>query len=309
MAHRRYNVQGGTGKPLLLYPCGAAHLTGTEDSIQVDEPQELQELRRCGAATRAKRASELVAYYQDLVNECSRIRKEALTELVAEGQTQRELANLLRMTRTRVGQLLSSGPTPERALLGTGALTIAVGGKPEGPRVNPSTVVSVEATKARDLIADAATSYDLTVTHEVVAPPGLVNLNRSNLIVIGSPRLLPFVAQVLESDSHLGFSCGAQGWYLTEGTTIHRSPSDRGEPADYAYLGRLPRPDSKGTFLYLAGIHAMGTLGAATYLTSHVAELYQQIKNRRWSMLIECRYDPDTRKINSTAPITSIYTN
>ena len=269
--------------------------------------EEAEELASLDASTRAKRATELAAYHQDVVSELSRIRREALNELVSEGKTQRELAELLGMTRARIGQLLSSGPQPERALLGTGALTIAVGGKPEGPRLNPSTVVPAEATKARDLIAETAASYGLEVTHEVVDPPGLVNLNRPNLVVIGSPRLLPFVVQVLESDGHLGFGSGAQGWYLTAGSVVHRSPSDQGVPADYAYIGRLPRPDSKGTFLYLAGIHAMGTLAAATYITDHIDELYRQVKNRRWSVLIECCYDPDTRAIKSVEPITSIY--
>lgn len=271
--------------------------------------EELAELARADATTRAIRATELAAYHQDVVAELSRIRREALNELVAEGKTHRELGLLLGVTPARIGQLLSSssGPKPERALLGTGALTIAVGGKPEGPRTNPSTVMSVEATKARDLIADAAVCLEFTVTHETVDPPGMVNLNRLNLIVLGSPRLLPFVAQVLEADSNLGFGSGAQGWYLTAGDTIYRSPIDHGEPADYAYIGRLPRPDSKGTFLYLAGIHAMGTLGAAAYLTGNIAELYQQVKNKRWSVLIECRYDPDTRVILSTESITPIY--
>ncbi|MGH3923260.1 MAG: hypothetical protein ACRDTT_10400, partial [Pseudonocardiaceae bacterium] len=62
------------------------------------------------------------------------------------------------------------------------------------------------------------------------------------------------------------------GWYLTGHDTIHRSPSDDGEHTDLAYLGRLPRTDSKGTFLYLAGIHAPGTLGAATYLTENIED-------------------------------------
>lgn len=278
----------------------------------MDEPDEIKELSGQNAETRAKRTNELVAYYQDVVNECSRMRKEALAELVAQGKTQQQLAALLGMTRARVGQLLSTGTRverAERALLGTGALTIAVGGKAEGPRVNGSTMMSVEAAGAADLIADAAAVYGLKATREAVPPPGMVRLNRTNLVVIGSPRLLPLVGQVLESDGNLGFDHSAQGWYLTEPAKdkIHRSPSDRGQPVDYAYIGRLPRPDGKGTFLYLAGIHAMGTLGAASYLTSNIEELYTTVKNRRWSTLVECRYDPDTRVIKSVDRITDIY--
>lgn len=273
----------------------------------MDGLDELRALTGGDAARRALRASELLPEYQEAVTELSRVRREALEELVAQDWTHKRLAELLHVTTARIGQLLSSGPRPERALLGTGALTVAVAGKPEGPRANPSTVVSAEATKARDLIAKVAAGYGLTVTHEVVDPPGLINLNRSNLIVIGSPRLLPFVSQVLDADANLGFGSGAQGWYLTAGDVVHRSPSDQGKSADYAYIGRLPRPDNKGTFLYLAGIHAMGTIGAATYLTGHIDALYKQVKNHRWSVLIECRYDADSRVIQSVEPITPVY--
>ena len=36
---------------------------------------------------------------------------------------------------------------------------------------------------------------------------------------------------------------------------------DNGEMCDFGYLGRLPRPDGRGTFLYIGGIHAAGTSG------------------------------------------------
>ncbi len=259
--------------------------------------------------TEVKHVSELVTHHQERGAEYSRRRRELLSELVADGYSQGELAKLLGMTRGRVGQLLSSGPKVERALLGSGTLTVAVGGKWEAQKVNPSAVISQEALAAYKLIADAAASYGLTAEYEVVPPPGMVRLNRPNLIVLSSPRLLPLVGQVLEADTNLGFSSGGQGWYLTEQATgqVYRSPSDSGEPADYGYIGRLPRPDGRGSFLYLAGIHAMGTLGAAHHLTNNVDELYQEVKNRRWSALIACRYHPDTRVIESTERVTPVY--
>jgi hypothetical protein len=276
-----------------------------------EQLQELETLKAADAITRAKRAGELVAEHQDYVGELSRLRKEALLELTADGKSHGELAKLLGMTRGRVGQLLQSGPKPERALLGTGALTVAAGGKSE-PRkaTDPSTMLSDEARKAYNLIADAASGYDFTAELEVVPPPGMVRLNRPNLVVLSSPRILPLVGQVLEADANLGFASGAQGWYLTEQATgkVYRSPSDNGAATDYAYIGRLPRPDGKGTFLYLAGIHAMGTLGAAHYLTGNIEQLYEQVKNKRWSALVEVRYDPDSRAIETTERITPVYT-
>lgn len=276
---------------------------------RVDELQELRDL--VDAKTRAKRASELVTRLHEDSAEASRIRREALAELVSENWTHKDLADLLGMTRARIGQLLSSGPQLERALLGTGALTVAIGGKPEAakPGGSSSTMVSEEASRAYDLIAETATVYGLGCTREIVPPTNghRLRLNRPNLIAIGSPRILRLMEQVLDADRNLGFGQDQGMWHLTEHGKIHRSPSDAGEPADYAYIGRLPRTDGRGTFLYLAGIHAMGTLGAAIYLTSNVDELYAQVKSRSWSTLIECRYDPDTRAIEAVDRLTEIY--
>lgn len=285
-------------------------MTGEIDELRQYVDPVVDAVRQAGdAATRARRTSALVAYLQEAAGELSVIRREALNELISQGMTQTEIGNLIGMTRSRVGQLLSSGPRPERALFGTGALTIAVGGKTEAQKANPSTMVSAETFAAYELLNKTALDLGLKTEYEVIPPPGLVRLNRTNLVVLTSPRLLPLVGQVLEGDPHIGFDHGAQGWYLVDRATgqKYRSPSDSGKPADYAYIGRLPRPDGRGTFLYLAGIHAMGTLGAAHFLCEHVEDLYREVKTRRWSTLVECQFDPDTREIQSTNTITPVY--
>lgn len=254
-------------------------------------------------AQRAQRAHQGAAQYQALVNELYRIRRGALDELVAQGRTHAQIAELLGMTRGRVTQLLTSGPRPERIVLGSGRLVVAAGGKVEAGKAQPGRVLSVEALSAYDRLADLARSLGLDVERDVVPPPGMVNLNRPNLVVMGSPRILPFVAQVLDADESYGFAHDAHGWYLVDHSTdtIYRSPMDAGEPCDYAYVGRLPRPDGRGTFLYLAGVHAPGTAGAAYYLEQNLTELYGEVKNRRWSALISCRFDPAARsQITST---------
>jgi hypothetical protein len=48
--------------------------------------------------------------------------------------------------------------------------------------------------------------------------------------------------------------------------------------ADYAYLGRLPRIDGRGTFVYLAGIHALAqAAGPARSLVDALAEAIRQV--------------------------------
>lgn len=279
--------------------------------------EDLDELAAKDPLTRARRCGELLSGYQDWVNEISRMRREAIEELIAEGKTRKEVAPLLGLTVTRVGQILTTGPQVERALLGTGTLTVAVGGKPEAgkPKGEGSAMLSKEMGQAFHLIADTARAYGLDAEQDVVPPNNghHLKLNRPNLIVLGSPRILRLMEQVIAADGHLGFGYdtdadGTEHWYLTEGERILWSPCDSSkEPGDYAYLGRLPRTDGKGTFLYLAGIHAQGTLAAVQHLTGNMKELYEQVKGKRWSMLIGCRYHPDTKEIESTDPITQIY--
>jgi hypothetical protein len=259
---------------------------------------------------RAKAVSQLIDDLQSTVTELSRVRRETLDELLAEGMTQNQIAELLGMSRSRVSQLLSSGVRPERAFLGTGRLTVAIGGKQEANRHDPGDVVSVESFAAFELLAEAARAVGLEAGYEVVPPPGHVHLNRPNLIVMTNPRLLPFLAQVMEADPHLRYLVDDKGWYIRDESehTDYRSPRDNGELADYGYVGRLPRPDGKGTFLYLAGTHAQGTLGAAHYVATNLGELYKDLKSRRFSTVVLCRYDSkDPRKVVSTERVAPLY--
>ncbi len=271
---------------------------------------EIQALQKVSdPVERAKRTSGLVARYQAAVTELSRIRREALETLIAQGMTHAQIAERIGMTRARVGQLLTSGPKTERAFLGTGTLTVALGAKREADKPEPAPVVAQEDFQAYEHLRELANTLGLDTRYEVIQPPGIVNLNRPDLVVICGPRLSPLVAQVLASDRHLGFERDQQGWYLVDHTAgaVYRSPMDAGEPGDYAYLGRLPRPDGRSTFLYLAGIHASGAAGAIHYLKGHLAEVYAEVRTRRFSTLIACQYDPATLEIAASKQLTPLY--
>jgi hypothetical protein len=271
----------------------------TQDVAAIEDPGE-----------RAVAVNQLIDEYQAAIGELSDLRRETLRELLAAGMPQMAIADMLGISKSRVSQLLSAGSRPERAFLGAGAVAVAVGGKLEAGKADPGAVVSSESFGGYEVLADLARSVGLDVAYEVVPPPGHVHLNRANLIVMAGPRLLPFLDQVLEADRHLGFGTDQHGWYLVDKDTgtEYRSPIDRGDPGDYAYLGRLPRPDGQGTFLYLAGIHAPGNLGAAQYIADNLAELHRELKTRRFSVLISCQFDPaDRKKIVSTDRLTPLY--
>ncbi|WP_249715148.1 winged helix-turn-helix domain-containing protein [Rhizomonospora bruguierae] len=259
---------------------------------------------------RALAISAKIDDYQVAIADLSRLRRETLEELVAGGMTQTQIAELLKMSKGRVSQLMSAGLRPERAFFGNGKLTFAIGAKSESNRTDPSHMLSAEAFTAYERLGAAARAAGLDATNEVVPAPGNVHLNRPNLIVLTNPRLLPFLSQVMEADPHIRYVVDDKGWHLVDLTTgtEYRSPRDHGEPADYGYVGRLPRPDGKGTFLYLAGTHAPGTLGAATYVANNLAELYRELKTRRFSTVVKCQFEPGNQlNIISTERVTPLY--
>ncbi|WP_344174444.1 sigma-70 family RNA polymerase sigma factor [Pilimelia columellifera] len=261
---------------------------------------------------RAVRAHELVGGHQAAVVELSRIRREALEELVTQGQTQPQLGKLLGVTRARVGQILNSGPRSERAFFASGAgaaLTVAFGAKREADKQIPAPVVAQEDFHAYEHLAALARSFGLETRYEVIHPPGFVDLNRDNLVVICGPRLSPLIAQLLASDPNIVFQKDAQGWYLTDRGTGQefRSPMDHNQCGDFAYLGRLPRLDGKGTFLYIAGIHAVGAAGVIHFLTENLPEVYKENRNKRFSTVIRCVYDAATREITESRRVAPYY--
>lgn len=258
---------------------------------------------------RAKRAGDLLTQYQTAVTELSRIRREAVEELRAKGMTQAEMAAALGMTRGRISQLVTTGPPPERAFLGTATVTVALGGKVEADKAKPGPVVAQEDLNAYEQLRELAHGVKLDTIYEVIPPPGVVRLNRDNLVVICGPRLSPLIGQVLESDPSLGFSVDEAGWHLVDrkaGRT-YRSPMDTGTPGDIGYLGRLPRPDGRGTFLYIAGIHAIGAGGVVHYLHQQMAELYREVRTKRFSTLVGCQFDRDSLEVLTSERLTPLY--
>ncbi|MGV4888451.1 sigma factor-like helix-turn-helix DNA-binding protein [Streptomyces viridosporus] len=261
---------------------------------------------------RAKAAIDLMARYQGWVLELSRVRREAIEEAQASGMTQAEIASRLGVSRGRVGQLASAGPPPERVFFGTDLVTVSLGGKYEAgktPDQNPGEVVAREDLDNFEHLRKLLNGMKLDAQYEVIPPSGIVNLNRDNHVVVCGPRLSPIVAQVLEGDDNLRFEKD-HAWHLVDQKAgkQYRSPMDEdGAAGDFGYLGRLPRLDGRGTFLYIAGIHAIGANGVVHYLEHNLAELYREVRTKRFSTLISCRYNPETLEVLESRRVTPLY--
>lgn len=248
---------------------------------------------------------------QTLTAELGRARREEMETLIAKGVAQNEIGRRTNLSSSRMSQILSAGPAPERAFFGPAVknVTVAVAQKLEGAKVKPGPVLSIDDLQAYDQLRALVEDLGLKCAYEMIAPPGNVRLNRDGLTLICGPRHSHLIAQVLESDDTLRFDKDGQGWHLIDhntGTT-YRSPEDFGDYGDIAYFGRLPRPDGKGHFLYVAGIHAAGAAGVVHYMHHELPSLYREVRNRRFSTLIQCRYDPDTHQVVSSERITPIY--
>lgn len=265
-------------------------------------------------ATRAREAGQLIEQVSMLSNELSRLRREAIEEMLNGGMTKAQVARELGLDPSRISRIVRSGTPPERALLSPdgGPVIVALGSKvAQVGDGRPNDMISRDAAEAYDALRSALDHYGVGCSREIVPAPGLIDLNRDRLIVLGSPKVLPTVGQIMASDPNLAFDVDSTGRHLVElgdEPVIHRSPQDHGEPGDVAYLGRLPRPDGRGTFLYLAGIHAAGTHGAARYLVDHAAELYSTARDRLFSLLIAVTYrSASDHTIVETRALTKTY--
>ncbi len=281
-----------------------------------DELKDLQGVE--DPLVRAKSANGLINRYAQWGVEATRVRNEAMQEVIASKvMTAAALGAELGLTKGRVSQINkgADGPPVYRAFIGAGPLTVALGGKVEDrPKQDPlvAPVMASEDVRTYEHLRELALSLQLDAHYEVIPPPGIVNLNRDDLVVICGPRLSPLIEQILASDQMLRFDKDENGWHLEDHSSPgdvaeYRSPMDRGEHSDYAYFARLPRPDGRGTFLYIAGIHAIGSAGVVHWLGTEIAEAYQTMKTRRFSVLIHSTFDPDTREITSSSRVTPFY--
>lgn len=261
--------------------------------------------------TKLRGTAEVIGALQQAVAEVTDIRRGAIDELRGQGWTLARIAKAAGVSVARLSQLGAAPRRPERALLSEDShLVIAL---PAEAASYPDSGVTRQVIHRDDaeftsMMERLAEQYGLTPHAEYLGRGDILDLNRSGLVVTCGPRQSPWLEQILASDSVYGFKQDEQSWYLLEHESRQRfySPMRNGDNADYGYLGTLPRPDGKGSWLYIAGIHAPGSRAGAAYLSENIAAIYQQTRGHYWSCLVKCTYAPSTRKLKQVellAPI------
>lgn len=123
--------------------------------------------------------------------------------------------------------------------------------------------------------------------------PDRRQLPEGDVVVICGPKSAPVAADLLGEDPALAFSERKGRWSLMETASERpiKSPtdSDPTERTDMAYVGRHRTTDR--TVVHIAGIHAIGSLGAVHYLAAHLGELFRHVKNDPCSFVIRSRYE------------------
>lgn len=239
--------------------------------------------------------------YRKAISSLAVTRRDTLEELRRSGLKPAEMAKALGVTRSRMSQLLAAPreqviePGPERALIAPAAktnheVTLVLVEKRDNERLRPALVLSTHDAVRR--LERMAHDMRLEVVEDIVPPDGRIDLNRENVIVLMGPRISPVVEQVIASDPKIQWRQDKAGhWYLTDVTTGAEYHSDFDDPSRkvgtcIAHIGRIRRPDGRGSFLYLGGAHALGTSGAVKLLVRDIATLWEQVNRARWSAVV-----------------------
>jgi hypothetical protein len=241
---------------------------------------------------RGRRATELLAVYQQRAAELARLRRVAVEDAHRElGMSYTQIAAAMGLTKGRVSQIRGTAPPPERAFFGTGPVSVGVPLR-HGTAGRQRPLVAAEDMRAGEEAARLLEGYGLAVTRYQIGP-GTASAPPGDAVVICGPKTAPVGAALLARDSALDMREDGGRWWIVQRATGQRlgSPTDEAdqEPADLAYVGRH-QPGEHVT-VHIAGIHAIGSLGAVHYLAGHLAELFAGAGDASLSLVTRASYD------------------
>ncbi|MCE0768112.1 hypothetical protein LWC35_35240 [Pseudonocardia kujensis] len=260
--------------------------------------EEFERLRRePDPVRRGRQATELLATYQQRSVELARLRRAAIEEARDQlGGSYTEVAKAFGLSKGRVTQIRNSAPPAHRAFFGVGPLDVALVGRRILEREDMVIAAEDDAVGAH-LLAEVE-QLAFTAERLVVDPREEWEPPRDAIVVCG-PASAHIGSALLNADPVLGMTIadGAR-WYIVDKATGERfaSPMDDETPrrADVAYLSRHVRDGQVIT--HIAGIHALGSVGAGHYLTEHLAQLYAAHPEESFSMAVAAEFDGLTPK-------------
>jgi hypothetical protein len=243
--------------------------------------------------SRGRRATELLARYQQRSVELARVRRAAIEEARDQlGGSYTEVARAFGLTKGRITQIRNAAPPAHRAFFGVGPLDIALPGRQILARDDLVIAAEDDAVGAH-LIAEAerlsfATERRVIDPREEWEPAG-------DAIVVCGPASAHVGLALMAVDPVIGMSIGdGAQWYLVDKVTgsSYLSPMDDADNprrADHAYIARHVRDGQ--VVVHIAGLHALGSIGAAHYLTEYLPDLWSKFGEGSFSMAVTGEFD------------------
>ena len=239
---------------------------------------------------RGRRATELLTTYQQRSTELARLRKAAIEEAHRDrDMSYTEIAAALGITKGRVTQIRGSAPGPERALFGVGPVAVGVPYRYQTTdRERP--LIAAEDARSGEQVEQLLSTLGFAVTRFQI-DPDTRELPAGDAVVICGPKSSPMATSLLARDPAFTFAEEDDRWVIEDRSSgeRHASSADSGGSGDLAYLARHQMGDR--TVLHVAGIHAIGSLGALHYVTRHLSELHRSTGNAEFSCIIGAKYD------------------
>ncbi|OXM43061.1 hypothetical protein [Amycolatopsis alba] len=220
--------------------------------------------------------------------------------------TNKELAVALQISEARVSQLVPS-PPPYRALFGDSG-TVHIGYPVRhGITDLDRPLVAGEDAATTDALSSLLSTLGVEVDRfQVVADE--TKVPDGDTVLICGPKTAPVAGRLIERDPALTMLEEGGRWWIevTSSAARYGSPSDQPEPqqSDVAYLARHVMDDR--VIIHIAGIHSIGSLGAAHHLAGHVAALHKKVRKTQFSAIIRCTFED--RRITGTDMLAGPFT-
>ncbi|WP_199441711.1 helix-turn-helix domain-containing protein [Umezawaea beigongshangensis] len=255
---------------------------------------------------RGQRASELITIYQQRSVELARLRKAAIEEARrSSNMSYTEIAAALGITKGRVTQIRSTAPRPERAFFGVGPLEIALPGRII--REREDVVIASEDDATGAYLTVELEKLAFSVADRVLIDPREEWEPKGDAVVVCGPASAHIGHKLMGEDPFLTMTLGDNAqWYIVDRITGGRylSPMDDVNPirADHAYIAR--RKLGNHVIVHIAGLHALGSVGAAHYLITALPELFAEFGDSEFSMAVTGEFEGlAPKKISVLAPV------
>ena len=241
---------------------------------------------------RGQRATDLITIYQQRATELARLRKAAIDEAYRDlGMSYTEIASEFGITKGRVTQIKKSAADAQRVFFGVGPVSVGIPYRYQvTDRERP--LIAAEDAETGEQFEALLAALSFTVDRYQIGPE-TTNAPDGDGVVVCGPKSAPLAADLLEEDPAATLVKEDGRWWFEHRASTERfgSPADDHEPqrADIGYLARHRYDDR--VLVHIAGIHAIGSLGVAHYLTSNLGDLFRQVGDVSFSAAIRCSYD------------------